>query len=107
MKHSKFLRYQEFLFDSFITTSYIIYILLAIGLLNTYPVFLSYLNNIVLIYTCFFILYRFNPFREIKCTSLDRKVIFSSGLFLLTTFVLTKSNLNSIKNFFITDDSIL
>lgn len=101
MKHSRILRYQEFFFDSFVIITYIIYILLAIGLLNTYPVFLTYCNNIIFVYICFFILYRFNPLRKIECTSLDRKIIFSSGLLLLTTFIISKSTLNNIKNYFI------
>lgn len=99
MKQSKSLYYQEILFNWFIIISYVIYILLGIGFLSTYPTFLTYMNNFVIIYTCFFILYRFNPFREIKCTSLDRKVIFSSGLLILTTFVLNKDTINNIKNY--------
>ena len=63
------------LFDIFIIVSYLIYILLGIGFLSTYPTFLTYMNNIIRIYICFFILDRFNPFRNIKCTSLDRKVM--------------------------------
>ena len=99
MNQSKSLHYQEILFNWFIFTSYIIYILLGIGFLSTYPTFLTYMNNIVRIYTCFFILYRFNPLREIKCTSLDRKVIFSSGLLILTTFILNKDTIKNIKNY--------
>jgi len=99
MKQSKSLHYQEILFNGFIITSYIVYILLGIGFLSTYPTFLTYMNNIIRVYTCFFILYRFNPFREIQCTSLDRKVIFSSGLLILTTFILDKDTINNIKNY--------
>jgi len=99
MKQSKILHYQEILFNVFVITSYVIYILLGIGFLSSYPIFLTYMNNIIRIYICFFILYRFNPFREIKCTSLDRKVIFSSGLLILTTFILDKNTINNIKNY--------
>jgi hypothetical protein len=99
MKHSKFFHYQEMLFDIFIIVSYLIYILLGIGFLSTYPTFLTYMNNIIRIYICFFILDRFNPFRNIKCTSLDRKVVFSSGLLILTTFILNEHTINNVKNY--------
>jgi len=76
---------------------YVAYIAIAIGLLPTFPLYLTYLNNFIHIYICLFILYRFNPFRHVKFSELDRKIVFSSGLILFTTFILDSSTLNWFK----------
>lgn len=91
--------YQEFIFDGFIILSYILYILFYIGLIEKYPTFFNYLNSFIHVYMAFFIIIRFNPFVNFKCTNLDRKIIFSCGLLIFTTFVLNKININKITNF--------
>ena len=88
---------QEIFFNWFIITMYVAYIALAIGLLPTFPLYLTYLNNFIHIYICLFILYRFNPFRHVKFSELDRKIVFSSGLVLFTTFILESSTFNWFK----------
>ena len=92
-------RYQEFIFDGFIILSYILYILLYIGLIEKYPIFFNYLDSFIRIYMAFFIIIRFNPFVNFKCTNLDRKIIFSCGLLIFTTFVLDKTSIDKIKTF--------
>lgn len=87
-------RSQEIFFNSFIIIMYLAYIAIAVGLLPTFPLYLTYLNNFIHIYICLFILYRFNPFRHVKFSELDRKIVFSSGLILFTTFILDSSTLN-------------
>jgi uncharacterized membrane protein (DUF485 family) len=89
--------YQEFFFDGFIILSYSLYVLLSIGLIDKYPTFFDYLSNFIHVYLSFFIIIRFNPFVKFKCSNLDRKIIFSCGLLIFTTFVLTKVNINKIK----------
>jgi hypothetical protein len=90
---------QELFFNTFIIIMYSCYIAIAIGLLPSFPLYLNYLNGFVHIYICFFLLYRFNPFRRIKFTELDRKIVFSSGLLLFTTFILNGQTFNFIKRY--------
>jgi hypothetical protein len=91
---------QEFFFNAFIIITYFFYVAVAIGLLPTFPSYLNNLNTFIHIYICFFLLYRFNPFRKIKCTELDRKIVFSSGLLLFTTFVLNSKTISYLQKLF-------
>jgi hypothetical protein len=53
----------------------------------------SYLDNVdyyAKIYVSLFLLYRFNMFRKITFTDLDRKIVFSAGLFLFATTALNE-----------------
>jgi hypothetical protein len=53
----------------------------------------SYLDNVdyyAKIYVSLFLLYRFNVFRKITFTDLDRKIAFSAGLFLFATTALNE-----------------
>lgn len=94
-------RSQEIFFNWFIISIYVAYIAVAIGLLPTFPLYLTYLNNVIHIYICLFILYRFNPLRHIKFTELDRKIVFSSGLILFTTFILNSNTFGFFKQLFL------
>lgn len=91
---------QEILFNAFIIIMYIVYIAVAIGLLPTFPLFITYLNWFIHIYICFFLLYRFNPLRHVQFTELDRKIVFSSGLILFTTFILNSQTIDYFQNIF-------
>lgn len=77
-------------FTIFIIVSYILYFITAMGLFANAPKYLDTLQYYAKIYICFFLIVRFNPFRKVVFTDLDRKVAFSSGLFLLTTTVLNQ-----------------
>jgi len=90
---------QELFFNIFIIVTYISYIAVAIGLLPTFPSYLNYLNTFIHFYICFFLLYRFNPFRKIQFTELDRKIVFSSGILLFTTFVLNSTTISFLQHF--------
>jgi len=92
---------QEVFFNGFIITIYLAYIAVAIGLLPTFPLYLTYLNYFIHIYICLFILYRFNPLRHIKFTELDRKIVFSSGIILFTTFILSTTTFTFMKGIFL------
>ena len=93
-------RSQEIFFNWFIITIYVTYIAVAIGLIPTFPLYLTYLNTFIHIYICLFILYRFNPLRHIKFSELDRKIVFSSGVILFTTFILNSTTISFIKQLF-------
>jgi len=77
-------------FDIFIYTSWILYFAILLGVsVNA----LSYLDNVdyyAKIYVSLFLLYRFNVFRKITFTELDRKIAFSAGLFLFATTALNE-----------------
>ena len=80
---------QTHLFTIFIYVSYILIIISALGLSQSAPKLLTSLDYYVRIYVCLFLLWRFNPFRQIDTfTKLDRMIAFNAGLFILTTTVL-------------------
>ena len=92
---------QDFWFNIFIIVTYSAYILFAIGIFKTQPQYLQQLDYYVKIYVSLFLLWRFNPFRKIEFTDLDRKIAFSSGIFLFTTTAINQlltSYLNRIKD---------
>ena len=70
--------------------SYILYAVILFGLSSKAPEYLSTLDNILKIYICLFLLIRFNPFTDIKFNEFDRRVVFSSALYLLMTTTVTE-----------------
>ena len=82
--------FQEKAFDTSIKITYFLIILTALGVSTTAPRYLDDLDYYVKIYVSLFLVWRFNPFRNIThFTKLDKKIAFSSGLFILTTTFLT------------------
>ena len=81
---------QNNMFNVFVFISYLTYAGLALGIFKNAPAYLDDLDYYVKIYISLFLLWRFNPFRTIKFNSLDRKIAFSSGLFLFTTSALNQ-----------------
>jgi len=80
---------QERLFTIFIYISYFLIVISSLGLSETAPKYLKYLDYYVRIYICLFLIWRFNPLRSnYEFTDLDRKIAFSAGLFILTTTAL-------------------
>lgn len=77
--------FQNRLFDIIIYVTWILYIVVALGLSASAPQYLDDLHAFVKIYVSLFLIYRFNPFRRVKFTGLDAKIAFSAGIFLLTT----------------------
>ena len=74
---------QEHIFDFTFVIIYILYFLIALGLSATAPKYLSFLDYYVKIYVSLFLIWRFNPFRNVKFRSLDKKIAFNAGLFVL------------------------
>lgn len=96
--------FQQKIFTLVISLSWAFYLLTAFGLSTTAPMYLNDLQYYTKIYISLFLLLRFNPFRKIKFTELDRKIAFSSGIFLLGTTAINSILINyisEIKNFFI------
>jgi hypothetical protein len=93
-------KFQEKFFNLFITISWILIIISALGFSQLAPAFLEDLDYYVRIYICLFLLWRFHPFRsQYEFTDLDRKIAFSAGLFILTTTVLNQYLVNIVSKF--------
>lgn len=92
---------QEHIFDFTFIIIYFLYFLIALGISATAPKYLSFLDYYVKIYVSLFLILRFNPFRHVKFTNLDKKIAYNAGLFVL--FATTSINqilIGYIKNMF-------
>ena len=80
-------KFHEFVFQSVLYLSYFLYVVayLQIGYYN--PKYLDMLQLYMKYYVTLFLLIRFNPFTNNQFTEFDRKVVFSSAIFLLTTTI--------------------
>lgn len=75
--------FQHNLVDLIQITTIILYIVISFQLSTIAPQYLSYLQQFLKIYVSLFLIYRFNDFREIKLTNLDRKIGFNAGILLI------------------------
>jgi hypothetical protein len=82
--------FQDSIFTIIIIISYILYILFAVGLSGNAASYLADLDYYVKIYVSLFLMWRFNMFRSVKFTELDRKIAFTAGVFLFTSTALNK-----------------
>ena len=93
---------QNKIFDAVLYITYILYIVIALGLSANAPQYLDELQRYIKLYVSLFLIYRFNPFRRVQFTGLDAKIAFNAGWFLLaTTFVdsILQSYLEPIKKY--------
>ena len=91
--------FQDKLFDYVTVFTYILYIVIALGLSATAPAYLTDLLFYTKMYVSLFLIYRFNPLRFVKFTPLDAKIAFNAGIFLLFTTAIN-SVLATYINFF-------
>jgi hypothetical protein len=63
----------------------LLYIIISFGLSLLAPQYLSYLQRFLKIYISLFLIYRFNRFRHVKLTELDRKIGFNAGILLISS----------------------
>jgi hypothetical protein len=75
--------FQHQLVDLIQIVTIILYITISFGLSTLAPQYLSYLQQFLKIYVSLFLIYRFNNFRTIKLTKLDRKIGFNAGVLLI------------------------
>jgi len=73
--------------DTILFITYVFYISITLGVYFISPQYINLLHSAVKLYVCFFLIYRFNPWRSINCTYLDKRVAFSAGFFLLSTTI--------------------
>jgi hypothetical protein len=82
---------QTLFFTFFITISYLLLFISALGISDKAIIYLNDASYYVRIYICLFLIWRFNPLRKhYEFTDLDRKIAFSAGLFILSTTALNK-----------------
>jgi len=89
---------QNHAFNIVMYITYILYIVIALGLSANAPQYLDNLNSFIKIYISLFLIYRFNPFRRVKFTELDGKIAFSAGVFLLGTTAIDVTLQNYLSN---------
>jgi hypothetical protein len=83
--------FQEFLFDIIINVAFFLLIISILGFSQYSQKYLDHLDYYIRIYICLFLIWRFNPLRSTyEITSLDIKIAFNSGVFLLTTTALNQ-----------------
>lgn len=82
---------QYFLFKIFTALSYILLIISAFGMSDQALIYLNTVSYYIRIYTCLFLIWRFNPLRQTyEFTELDRNIAFTAGVFILSTTALNK-----------------
>lgn len=77
--------FQHKLVDIIQIITIFLYILIALGLSALAPEYLIDLQKILKIYISCFLIYRFNTFRKIEFTDLDRKIAFNAGVLLISS----------------------
>ena len=90
--------FQNKVFDIVIYITYILYILIALGLSANAPEYLDTLQHYIKIYISLFLMYRFIPLRRVKFTELDAKIAFNAGWFLFVTTVVNSVLQNYINS---------
>lgn len=75
--------FQNKLFDVVLYSIYILYFLIFFGLSMSAPRYLQIIDLFFKLYISLFLIWRFNPFRTVPFTSLDKKIIFNAAVFLL------------------------
>ena len=89
----------EKLFIYGLYSSYVLFIIVLLGLSTTAPNYLSSLEKFLKLYVSLFLLWRFNPLRKKPFRKFDRRVVFSCALFLLTTTLLTDAIMTYLQMF--------
>lgn len=80
--------YEHIFFGSLVFTYVLItLVILGLGGSNTRE-YLSNLNYFMKLYVCLLLLVRFNPLVQTKFTDFDKRLVFTSALFLLSTTTL-------------------
>ena len=78
---------QERIFDSIIIISMILYVIALFSIFNSTKKYYTTLDYIIKLYIASILIWRFNPMRShaATCSTLDRKIVFTSAISLLTT----------------------
>jgi hypothetical protein len=81
-------KFQTKMFDYLSILLYVLYFAVIMGLSVNAPRYIEDLQYYLKIYISLFLIIRFNNFRHIEFTELDRKIAFNAGIFLLSATIL-------------------
>ena len=81
---------QHKMFSAFLLASYFLIFVAYLGVSTSAPKYIEVMDYYMRIYISLFLIWRFNPFTRTTFTELDRKIVFSAGLFIMTTTALNK-----------------
>ena len=87
---------QNHAFNIFIVITWISVVTLSLGFTIINPEYVSMMTYYIKIYICLYLMYRFNRFRKVEFTELDRKIVFSAAVFIFTTTALDKYLINNL-----------
>lgn len=79
---------QLYMFTTVIIALYILNAFLLIGLSSKATNYIETIDFYLKIYVSLYIIFRFNRFRKVAFTELDRQIIFTSGVFLFATTII-------------------
>ena len=79
---------QLYIFSFLIYLSYFLTLLVIISSNIDSKKYLYDLNYYIRIYISLYLIWRFNKFRHVQFNDLDRKIVFTSGLFIFSTTVI-------------------
>ena len=75
---------------------YSCYFLLYVGIFYINPTYIKNLSIAIRLFVCVFLIYKFHPFREHKLSYFDDKLIFASAILILTDMGITQYVVNII-----------
>ena len=79
---------QNILFDIALIIWFVLLMLTYFQVVESAPYYLDLINTVIKIYISLFLLWRFNDFRKVEFTNLDKKIIFNGALYLFFSTVL-------------------
>ena len=92
--HSHLSRY---IYNIITYVSSLIYIISAMGLYDTAPQYIIYIDIALKLFIGLFLIFRFNPLVKIRFNDFDKQIIFSAGIFILLSTTITTFMLNKIQ----------
>lgn len=87
---------QNILFDIALIIWFVLLGFTHFRVFESAPHYLDTVNTAIKIYISLFLLWRFNDFRKVEFTNLDKKIIFNGALYLLFSTVLVKIIVNKL-----------
>tara|TARA_R110002074_G_scaffold310949_1_gene481837 strand:- start:233 stop:532 length:300 start_codon:yes stop_codon:yes gene_type:complete len=84
------MKYHEAFFNTVLFFSYLLYLFAFLQIEHYNPQYLDMLGTVMKYYVTIFLLLRFNPLTKTKFTDFDRRIVFSSAIFMLTTTTISQ-----------------
>jgi hypothetical protein len=80
-----------FIYSGSLLIIHLVYIAVFLGIFVTIPGYIRLLNRFIQVFLCFFLMFRFHPFREnYKLKTGDTMFIFGAAIILFTNIVLVE-----------------